>query len=94
MPLAGRSFGIARHWHLGAEHNRRSFLVFAGDAMEHFQRYKRSFGVLMIDIDRFKDVNDMHGHGAGDVVIQHVASVIGLAVRPTDKVARVARQSG
>jgi len=68
--------------------NRRSFLVFARDTMEHFRRYKRSFGVIMIDIDRFKDVNDMHGHGVGDVVIQRVASVIGLSVRPTDKVAR------
>ena len=68
--------------------NRRSFLVFARDTMEHFRRYRRSFGILMIDIDHFKVVNDVHGHGAGDVVIQGIASVIGLAVRPTDKVAR------
>jgi diguanylate cyclase (GGDEF)-like protein len=68
--------------------NRRSFLFFAKDTMEHFRRYGRSFGILMIDIDHFKVVNDVHGHAAGDVVIQRIASVINLAVRPTDKVAR------
>jgi diguanylate cyclase (GGDEF)-like protein len=68
--------------------NRRSFLTFGQDAVEHYRRYGRPFAVLMIDIDHFKGVNDTYGHAVGDIVLERVASTIKTTLRPTDKVAR------
>jgi len=44
--------------------------------------------VLMLDVDRFKDVNDNHGHEAGDRALKVVARVLSQAVRPNDLCAR------
>lgn len=44
---------------------------------------------LHIDLDRFKQINDMSGHAAGDRVLQEVAGILGRSVRPEDYVARV-----
>jgi diguanylate cyclase (GGDEF)-like protein len=48
-----------------------------------------SVGVLVLDLDRFKSVNDQHGHAAGDEVLCRVAEQLRLAVRPSDVVARI-----
>ncbi|WP_420266437.1 diguanylate cyclase [Candidatus Magnetominusculus dajiuhuensis] len=45
-------------------------------------------GILMIDIDHFKQVNDTHGHGVGDTVLKQAASVIVTSVRESDIVIR------
>ncbi|KAA2267124.1 GGDEF domain-containing protein [Solihabitans fulvus] len=47
-----------------------------------------SFGVLMVDLDHFKLINDRHGHLAGDTVLKAVATTIGHAVRDYDSVGR------
>ncbi|GAA1707122.1 GGDEF domain-containing protein [Fodinicola feengrottensis] len=47
-----------------------------------------SFGILMIDLDHFKQVNDTHGHLAGDQVLKGVATAISNAVRVYDSVGR------
>jgi diguanylate cyclase (GGDEF)-like protein len=44
----------------------------------------RSFGVIMADIDHFKQVNDLHGHDAGDQLLKGVADTIGASLRPGD----------
>jgi diguanylate cyclase (GGDEF)-like protein/PAS domain S-box-containing protein len=46
-------------------------------------------GVLYVDLDDFKPVNDVHGHGAGDQVLVEMAARLQAAVRPTDVVARL-----
>lgn len=46
------------------------------------------FAVAMIDLDHFKQVNDTHGHAAGDVVLAHAARLIANTVRSTDLVGR------
>lgn len=51
-------------------------------------RTKENIGVLMIDIDNFKGVNDRHGHPMGDVVLQHVGQSLRLDVRKSDIVGR------
>lgn len=47
------------------------------------------FGIAMIDLDRFKDINDIHGHQAGDAVIREVSARLMAAVGPKDMVARL-----
>ena len=68
--------------------NRRHFLA----VMDQTSREARAEGfrgaLMMIDIDHFKNVNDWHGHAAGDTVIVEVARRIKAAVRDTDLVVR------
>ncbi|MBA2667907.1 MAG: GGDEF domain-containing protein [Trueperaceae bacterium] len=52
------------------------------------ERYGRMFSVLMIDIDHFKDLNDRHGHHAGDEVLVDLARRIERMVRAADTIAR------
>lgn len=68
--------------------NRRAFRVFGSDAMNYFKRHKRDVGVLVIDIDFFKRVNDTYGHGVGDDVIRTVGESVLAEARNIDKVAR------
>ena len=51
-------------------------------------RFGHGLGLVMIDIDHFKSVNDTHGHPVGDVVLREVARVVASQVRTVDRVAR------
>jgi diguanylate cyclase (GGDEF)-like protein/PAS domain S-box-containing protein len=53
------------------------------------QRAQTKVGVIFIDLDRFKDVNDSLGHGAGDLLLQTLAKRLSGAVREQDTVARM-----
>jgi diguanylate cyclase (GGDEF)-like protein len=52
-------------------------------------RYGRKTGVLFVDLDGFKAVNDRHGHAAGDLLLKAVASRLLESVRRSDAVARI-----
>ncbi|MFI5297199.1 MAG: diguanylate cyclase [Polyangiales bacterium] len=49
---------------------------------------RRKLWVMMIDLDHFKEVNDVHGHEAGDAVLQQAANILRDAVRKQDVVVR------
>lgn len=51
-------------------------------------------GVLMIDLDKFKDINDAHGHAAGDAALVHVVSVTRSVLRDNDFLARIGGRRG
>jgi two-component system chemotaxis family response regulator WspR len=68
--------------------NRRAFFDNFFREMARTARYRTSVAVLMADIDRFKEINDGHGHLAGDVVIKEVSLRIRAAVRASDAVGR------
>jgi diguanylate cyclase (GGDEF)-like protein len=53
-----------------------------------YQNNRSRAGVLFIDVDHFKQVNDAHGHNCGDSVLRMVSSTIRYAVRATDTVGR------
>ena len=53
-----------------------------------YQRYGQLFGIILIDIDHFKRVNDLHGHDAGDLILTQMAQQLKTAVRNSDFVAR------
>ena len=67
--------------------NRRYFDEFCG-LLARRRRADDAVGVLMIDIDRFKVLNDTYGHATGDEVLREVAGAIVMAVREDDVPAR------
>ena len=54
----------------------------------HSERYKEPLSCVMSDLDRFKSVNDEHGHHAGDAVLKQFASILKRAAREIDAVGR------
>lgn len=47
-----------------------------------------NFGVLFVDVDHFKSVNDLYGHGVGDIVLRATAEVLKAGIRPGDVIGR------
>lgn len=69
--------------------NRRGFERELKRSLAYVKRYGTSAALLYIDLDRFKPVNDRHGHAAGDAVLKAVAMVIARQVRASDVLARL-----
>jgi two-component system cell cycle response regulator len=69
-------------------YNRRYFDIHIKNLVEKTSQAKKNLSLIIIDIDYFKQVNDTHGHPAGDDVIKEVARRMLLGIRPTDLCAR------
>ena len=74
--------------------NREYFKEQLADAMRLAELEGRQVGVLFLDLDGFKEINDRHGHEMGDVLLQHVARRLGNCVRGADSVSRGRGESG
>ncbi|MCP9758342.1 diguanylate cyclase [Aquitalea sp. S1-19] len=68
--------------------NRRFLPAVLGREIALHQKSGNEFGVLLIDIDHFKNINDCYGHEGGDQVLQQAAQLIGNSVRSGDFVFR------
>jgi diguanylate cyclase len=68
--------------------NRRQFELALASEIDRVARAGEPALVLMIDIDHFKNVNDTHGHPAGDLVLKEVAQALHECIRPMDTLAR------
>lgn len=69
--------------------NRRHFLALAEQELSRSQRYDTWVSLLMMDIDFFKNINDSHGHKAGDQVLQTLAGVCKSMLREIDVIGRM-----
>ena len=68
--------------------NRRYFRLTVDKEVERAARFGRPMGLLMVDLDHFKQVNDEHGHLRGDAVLTELASRLRTQVRDVDTAAR------
>ena len=75
------AFALARQDPLSSLANRRGFAEEIA-RLSNDARAAPAFAVLLIDLDRFKPVNDMHGHAVGDLVIKESAQRLAAAVAP------------
>ena len=68
--------------------NRRGFERELSRALAHLRRYGTSAGLIFIDLDNFKAINDRHGHLAGDAILKAIAAALNSHTRASDVVGR------
>jgi diguanylate cyclase (GGDEF)-like protein len=80
---------LATHDPLTGLPNRLLFGERVSEAIARSERSQRGLAVLFVDLDRFKNVNDTLGHGAGDAVLKACAERLARSLRDTDLIARI-----
>jgi diguanylate cyclase (GGDEF)-like protein len=70
-------------------YNRRYFFELSETEFKRYKRYKKPFSLILLDLDHFKDINDRHGHAAGDLVLQNLAKVFRDSLRSMDIPGRI-----
>lgn len=80
---------LAHHDMLTGLPNRLMFQARLTHALDISQRQNKQLALLLLDLDRFKDVNDSFGHAAGDELLQQVAAMLKERLRQVDTVCRM-----
>lgn len=80
---------LATHDHLTGLPNRRVFDERLDSEAARSRRYGHPFGLIILDLDKFKTINDTYGHPFGDEVLRYVARMIEVSIRETDVPARI-----
>lgn len=86
---ARRARYLAMHDSLTSLPNRSFFRQRTDGALAHSEPQRRALAGLYLDLDGFKQVNDVHGHGAGDQLLRIVAARLARAIRAEDMVSRL-----
>jgi diguanylate cyclase (GGDEF)-like protein len=79
---------MAFHDSLTGLPNRKLFSDRLGIVLAQAKRNKKKVGIVMLDLDNFKDVNDTLGHDVGDILLKAVAERLSGTLRKSDTVAR------
>jgi diguanylate cyclase (GGDEF)-like protein len=69
--------------------NRRSFARIGAERLAEARRVHKTLSVIVLDIDRFKTINDTFGHATGDAVLRLVAVLLARSLRSGDTLARI-----
>ncbi len=69
--------------------NRNQFNKRFLEILQHSQRFNTLFSLLLIDLDKFKPVNDTYGHQVGDILLQKIAEILIASCREVDTIARL-----
>jgi diguanylate cyclase (GGDEF)-like protein/PAS domain S-box-containing protein len=80
---------LAHHDPLTGLPNRSTFARALEDEIAHARRHSQNFAVLCLDLDRFKEVNDLFGHPVGDTLLQRVGQALLSAVEGVGSAARL-----
>lgn len=80
---------MAQHDSLTGLPNRALFSDRLQQALSYCKRHQRVLAVMLLDLDKFKPVNDRYGHALGDELLQQVAQRLLACVRTSDTVARI-----
>jgi diguanylate cyclase (GGDEF)-like protein len=84
-----KAFDLASHDALTGLPNRRLFLEMGHSHLFRAKRSRKVFGLMYVDLDRFKGINDTLGHHVGDMLLQTVATRLQSALRESDVIARM-----
>ena len=79
---------LASHDNLTGVFNRHHFFWLVEQEIARYERYGGNFSLMIFDLDSFKEVNDVYGHLAGDIVLKKVASTCLEELRKIDSVGR------
>jgi diguanylate cyclase (GGDEF)-like protein len=74
----------ASHDELTGLINRKTWTDFLAMAVERYNRYRLSFAVLFIDLDKFKTINDTEGHASGDEFLIMISNALKTKTRRGD----------
>jgi diguanylate cyclase (GGDEF)-like protein/PAS domain S-box-containing protein len=80
---------LAEHDALTGARNRRRFELDISEQVGRAKRYGERASLILIDADRFKQINDTYGHRTGDRALQDIAAALKRRMRDTDTVARI-----
>lgn len=80
---------MAHHDVLTGLPNRRHFIKALENRVTRCLRYGDTSALLFLDVNNLKKINDAHGHGAGDLILSHLAQLLRTYVRQSDLVARI-----